>query len=70
MILVKGAAGAAAEIRTGKMDPKLANVVGYVGTSYLRALEVSDVETRLEKLERYLEESRRESSKAGVGGNG
>jgi hypothetical protein len=58
------------EIRTGKMDPKLANAVGYVGASYLRALEVSDVETRLEKLERYLEESRRESSKVGVGGNG
>ncbi len=58
------------EIRTGKMDPKLANAVGYVGASYLRALEVSDVEARLEKLERYLEESRRESSKVGVGGNG
>ena len=39
------------EIRTGKLDPKLANSISYLGISFLRALEVSDVEKRLEALE-------------------
>lgn len=39
------------EIRTGKMDPKMANALGYIGASYLRALEVADIESRLEKME-------------------
>jgi hypothetical protein len=39
------------EIRTGRMDPKMANALGYIGASYLRALEVADVESRLEKME-------------------
>jgi hypothetical protein len=39
------------EIRTGKMDPKMANALGYIGSSYLRALEVADIESRLEKME-------------------
>jgi hypothetical protein len=39
------------EIRAGKLDPKLANALGYLGASYLRALEVSDVEDRLDALE-------------------
>jgi hypothetical protein len=39
------------EIRTGKLDPKLANSISYLGTGFLRALEVSDLEKRLEALE-------------------
>lgn len=39
------------EIRAGKLDPKLANALGYLGTSLLRALEVADVERRLDLLE-------------------
>lgn len=39
------------EIRAGKLDPRVANALGYLGTSYLRALEVSDVEARLAALE-------------------
>jgi hypothetical protein len=39
------------EIRAGKLDPKVANALGYLGTSLLRALEVADVERRLELLE-------------------
>jgi hypothetical protein len=39
------------EIRIGKMDPKMANALGYIGSSYLRALEVADIESRLEKME-------------------
>ena len=41
------------EIRSGRLDPKIANALGYLGTSYLRALEVSDIEKRLEDLEHY-----------------
>jgi hypothetical protein len=39
------------EIRTGKLDPKLANSISYLGTGFLRALGVSDLETRLLALE-------------------
>jgi hypothetical protein len=40
------------EIRAGKLDPKVANALGYLGTSLLSALEVADVERRLDLLER------------------
>jgi hypothetical protein len=46
------------EIRTGKMDPKLANSISYLGTGFLRALEVADIEPRIEELERELEIAR------------
>ena len=39
------------EIRAGKLDPKLANSISYLGTGFLRALEVSDLEARLLALE-------------------
>jgi hypothetical protein len=39
------------EIRMGKLDPKLANSISYLGTGFLRALEVSDLEARLLALE-------------------
>src|SRR5215813_14192595 len=39
------------EIRSGKLDPKLANSISYLGTGFLRALELSDLETRLLALE-------------------
>jgi hypothetical protein len=42
------------EIRTGKMDPKVANALGYVGASYLRALEVADIESRFERMEKQI----------------
>ncbi|HVP52520.1 MAG TPA: hypothetical protein VMT05_10440, partial [Terriglobales bacterium] len=34
------------EIRTGQLDPKLANSISYLGTGFLRALELSDLESR------------------------
>ena len=40
-----------AEIRAGKMDPKLGTTLGYLGTSLLKAIETSGIEERLEKLE-------------------
>jgi hypothetical protein len=39
------------EIRTGTLDPKLANSISYLGAGFLRALDVSDLERRLEALE-------------------
>jgi hypothetical protein len=38
------------EIRIGKVDPKMANALGYIGAGYLRALEVADIESRLGKI--------------------
>ena len=40
-----------ADIRAGKMDPKLGSALSYVGTTLLRAFDVADFEERLEKLE-------------------
>ena len=42
-----------AEIRAGRMDPKLGTTLGYLGTSLLKAIETSDIEERLEKLEQH-----------------
>ena len=39
------------EIRNRKLDPKLANSISYLGTGFLRALEVSDLEAWLFALE-------------------
>src|SRR5271167_4598110 len=40
-----------AEVRAGKMDPKLGSTLGYLGMALLRAFEVADFEERLERLE-------------------
>ena len=40
-----------AEVRTGKMDPKLGTTLAYIGTSLLKAIEVADIDDRLKKLE-------------------
>jgi hypothetical protein len=39
------------EIRSGRLDPKIANALGYLGASYLGAIEVSDIQERLNALE-------------------
>lgn len=39
------------DVRTGAMDPKLANSISYLGTGFLRAVEIADVEGRLKSLE-------------------
>jgi hypothetical protein len=44
-------AEAMVEIRAGRMDPKLGSTLGHLGTSLLKAIETSDIEARLEKLE-------------------
>jgi hypothetical protein len=44
-------AEAMAAIRAGKMNPKLGTVLGYLGSSLLKAIEVADLEQRLERVE-------------------
>ena len=44
-------AEAMAAIRAGKMNPKLATSLGYLGSSLLKAIEVADLEQRLKRLE-------------------
>jgi hypothetical protein len=56
-------AEAMAEIRTGRMDPKLGTTLGYLGMSLLKAIETSDIEERLEKLEHGLKKPTQETGK-------
>jgi hypothetical protein len=51
------------EIRAGKLDPKLANSISYLGAGFLRALEISDLETRIAVLERQQEAAMEAESK-------
>lgn len=41
-----------ADIRAGRMDPKLGSTLGYLGLALLRAFEVAQFEERLEQLEK------------------
>ena len=41
-----------AEVRAKRLEPKLGTTLGYLGTALLKAIEVSDLEKRLERLER------------------
>lgn len=45
------------EIRAGKLDPKLANSISYLGTGFLRAIEVVDLQARIDELEREHQEA-------------
>jgi hypothetical protein len=45
------------EIRAGKLDPKLANSISYLGTGFLRAIEVADLQARMDELERAHQEA-------------
>jgi hypothetical protein len=44
-------ASAMAQVHARKMDARTANALAYLGTSLLRAIEVSDLESRLDALE-------------------
>ena len=43
------------ELRTGTLDPRLANSISYLGACFLRALEMSDLEARLQALKAHAE---------------
>jgi hypothetical protein len=45
-------AEAMAGIHAGRLEPKVASVMAYVGTALLRALETTDLQERIEALER------------------
>jgi len=51
-----------AEIRAGKMDPRLGTTLGYVGATLLKVIETTDLEQRLEKLEHAMLENANEHS--------
>jgi hypothetical protein len=40
-----------AQVHSGQLDPRTANTLAYVGSSLLRAIEISDLERRLGDLE-------------------
>ena len=44
-------AGSIAGVRNGTMNPKLGTTLAYMAVSLLKAIETSDIEDRLEKLE-------------------
>lgn len=52
------------EIREGKLDPKLANSISYLGAGFLRALEASEIQPRIEALEREIERAKAATTKA------
>jgi hypothetical protein len=57
-----------AEVRAGKMDPKLGSTLGYLGMALLRAFEVAELEERLKELEQRheLEELADQAEQAGT----
>ena len=40
-----------AEVRAKRLEPKLGTTLGYLGTALLKAIEVSDLEVRIGRLE-------------------
>ena len=40
-----------AQVRAGKMDPKIGSTLGYIGTALMKCIEVADLEKRVENLE-------------------
>jgi hypothetical protein len=43
-------------LRAGKLDPRVANAVGYLATAMLKALQEGDIEARLRAIEQVLEQ--------------
>lgn len=42
------------QVRTGRIDPSVANSIGYLANISIRVFEQSDLEARIEKLERLI----------------
>jgi hypothetical protein len=49
-----------AEVRSGRLTPTLAYAISSLATAFLRALDVGDYKSRLEKLEQFQEKFDRE----------
>ena len=52
------------EVRTGEIDLRVANCLGYLSGHLIKAMEVSDIEKRVEEIEKQLEERRNQGKKA------
>ena len=48
------------EVREGRLDPKVANSISYLGSGFLRAVEQSELEKRVGDLERAMEAEKAE----------
>ncbi len=44
------------EVRAGAIDLRVANCIGYLSGHLIKALEVSDIENRVEEIEKHIEE--------------
>jgi hypothetical protein len=42
------------EMRSGKLDPRVANSISYLGLGFLKALDVSTIEERLDAVEKHI----------------
>ena len=56
--LEKILATALIELRAGRLDPRIASTLGYVGSAFLKAAELGSLEERLARLERGQDELR------------
>jgi hypothetical protein len=45
------------EVRSGRIEPKIASVLGYLSTAFIKAIEISEIEERIKVLEESLHES-------------
>lgn len=47
-------AKALADIQSGRVEPKIGSVMAYMGSTLLKAIEITELEERLQALERLL----------------
>ena len=45
------------KVRTGQLDAKIGNNIGYLASQLLKAIEIGDIESRLDAIEKGLEKS-------------
>jgi len=45
------------QVRTGQIDPRVANSIGYLANIAIKVFQQTDFETRIEKLERLIKSS-------------
>ena len=51
------------EVRAGEIDLRVANCIGYLSGHLIKALEVSDLEKRVEEIEKHIEDKDKNNNK-------